>query len=308
MPKKRWTAADIPNQQGRVAIVTGANSGIGLETARELARAGALVIAATRSEARGRAAVDEIRQEIPNAKIEWMALDLASLESVRAFVANFRAKYDRLDLLINNAGVMMPATREATAEGFELQFGTNHVGHFALTVALLDLMRDTKNARVVNVASSAQNLGGFDLEDLNWNQRRYRRAKSYGASKIANMLFTLELQRRLEAAGDSVTAVACHPGWTTTNLQRHSLLIRMLNPFFGMKTWQGALPTLYAAVSPEARGGKYYGPDGLGTLRGYPTENKPAAVSRDAIAAKRLWELSEQLVETPSQEQLRGTA
>ena len=296
MTRKRWTTADIEDQTGRVAIVTGANSGIGFEAAKALALAGATVVVASRSKTRGDQAVASMLEAAPDATVELMLLDLANLGSVRDFVAAFVDRFDRLDLLVNNAGVMMPREREETADGFELQFGTNHLGHFALTVPLLELLVATEGSRVVNVSSSAQNMGELDLDDLQWKQRSFKRMASYGASKIANMLFTLELQRRFEAAGASTLAAACHPGWTATNLQKTSPLFRWFNPLFAMKPWQGALPTLYAAVSPDAAGGGYYGPDGLGTWRGYPAPNKPAAASTDAEAAKRLWELSEQLV------------
>ncbi len=296
MTKKRWNTSDIEDQTGRVAIVTGANSGIGFETAKVLASKGAQVIVASRSKQRGDKAMAAIAKAAPDASVELMLLDLADLGSVRNFVVAFTARFERLDLLINNAGVMMPKEREETADGFELQFGTNHLGHFALTVALLPLIVATQGSRVVNLASSAQNFGDLDLDDLQWTDRPFKRMSSYGASKIANMLFTLELQRRFERAGVSTIAAACHPGWTSTNLQKTSTLLRWFNPLIAMKPWQGALPTLYAAISPDVQGAGYYGPDGLGTIRGYPAPNKPAAASTDREAAKRLWELSEHLV------------
>ena len=296
MAKKRWTTDDIEDQTGRVAIVTGANSGIGFEAGKALALNGATVVVACRSKTRGKRAVEAILESAPDAATELMVLDLASLASVGEFAAAAVDRLDQLDLLINNAGVMMPRQRQETADGFELQIGTNHLGHFALTVQLLELLVATEGSRVVNVSSSAQNLGKLDLEDLQWQKRAFDRMGSYGASKIANMLFTLELQRRFEAAAVSTIAVACHPGWTSTNLQKTSPLIRLLNPLFGMQPWQGALPTLYAAVSADAVGGGYYGPDGLANWRGYPARNRPAAASSDAEAARRLWEQSEQLV------------
>lgn len=302
MGKKRWTTADIQDQSGRVALITGANSGIGFEAAKALAAAGATVVVACRSPERGKRAIDAILTEVPNAALELKALDLADLASVRAFADAFVEHHDRLDLLINNAGVMMPKERLETADGFELQFGTNHLGHFALTMRLLPLITETEGSRIVNVASSAQNFGKLDLDDLQWTSRSFNRMQSYGASKIANMLFTLELDKRLRAAGRSTMAVSCHPGWTATNLQQTSPLARWLNPIFAMQPWQGALPTLFAAVAPEAESGAYYGPDGLGTMRGYPTRNKPAQASSDAKSAAALWKLSEQLVglEAPS--------
>jgi len=294
----KWTAKQIPDQTGRIALITGANSGIGYEAAKALAERGATVVLATRNVARGRAAIQQIQREAPSAQLEWAALDLGDLASVRACADDIRRRFPRLDLLINNAGVMMPPRREQTRDGHELQFGTNHLGHFALTTALLERLEHTAGSRVVNVSSSAQNFGRFELDDLDWTRRRFRRMASYGASKIANMLFTLELQRRLAERGAPTISNACHPGWTATNLQRSSPLARLLNPLFAMRPWQGALPTLYAATSPDAIGGCYYGPDGLGTLRGYPTINKPAKASLDEAAARQLWTRSEEMVTT----------
>jgi NAD(P)-dependent dehydrogenase (short-subunit alcohol dehydrogenase family) len=301
MTKKRWTTTDIDDQTGRVAIVTGANSGIGFEAAKALADKGAQVIVAARSPKRGEKAVAEIRNAVPSAIVKLMLLDLANLDSVNEFAVEFAKRFDRLDLLVNNAGVMMPKVREETADGFELQFGINHLGHFALTLKLLPLLVATKDSRIVNVSSSAQNFGKLDLDDLQWTKRSFHRMGSYGASKIANMLFNLELKRCLEDVGASTIVAACHPGWTSTNLQKTSPLFRFLNPILGMKPWQGALPTLYAAVATDVESGGYYGPDGLGTMRGYPVPNKPADISTDAAAAKQLWALSEKMtgVETP---------
>ena len=296
MASKHWRSEDIANQIGRVAIVTGGNSGIGYETAKALAARGATVVVASRSELRGHQAVDNLRREVRDAGVELMVLDLASQASVREFAEAFTARYDRLDLLINNAGVMNPPTRQETEDGFELQFGTNHLGHFALTLRLLDLIIATEGSRVVNVSSSAQNIGELNLDDVQWTEREYHGMRAYSASKIANMLFTLELQRWFTEAGVSSMATAAHPGWTATNLQKTTLRFRILNPLVAMQPWQGALPTLYAAVADEAEPGRYYGPHGLGTLRGYPVLNKPADQSLDADLAARLWTLSEELV------------
>ena len=295
MGKKRWTTSDIGDQVGRVAVVTGANSGIGFEAAKALAIKGATIVVASRRKDKGEEAVVSILQVAPDATVEQMQLDLANLNSVSEFVTAFTDRSDRLDMLINNAGVMMPREREETADGFELQFGTNHLGHFALTVQLLPLLMGTEGSRVVNVSSFSQNFGKLDLNDLQWTERSYDRMGSYGASKIANMLFTLELQRRLREAGASAITAAFHPGWTATNLQKASPILRWFSPLLGMKPWQGALPTLYTAVSKDVEGGGYYGPDGLGTMRGYPAANKPSTASTDADVAKNLWELSEKL-------------
>jgi NAD(P)-dependent dehydrogenase (short-subunit alcohol dehydrogenase family) len=296
MPRLNWTSDAIGDQTGRVAIVTGANSGIGFETAKALARAGATVVVASRNERKAATAADEIRSAVPDATLEVIMLDLASLSSVRAFAAAFSSRFDRLDLLINNAGVMMPPAREETEDGFELQFGTNHLGHFALTLLLLDRLVATPESRVVNVSSSAQSFGRLDLDDLQWTRRPFNRRVSYAQSKISNMLFTLELQRRFESRGLSNLAVAAHPGWTATNLQKTSPLFQLFNPIFAMQPWQGALPTLYAAVADAVEPGGYYGPHGIGGLRGYPVKAKPAADSVNPAYAKRLWTLSEEFV------------
>jgi NAD(P)-dependent dehydrogenase (short-subunit alcohol dehydrogenase family) len=289
----------IPDQEGRLAIVTGANSGIGYETAKALATAGAAVILACRSDEKGQEAAGRIIAEHPQARVSVKTLDLSSLASVRAFAAETVREHHRLDLLINNAGVMMPPERTLTDDGFELQFGINHLGHFALTALLLDLMIGTDGSRVVTVSSSAHRWGEIDFDDLQWERRRYQRMASYGQSKLANLLFTFELQRRLEQVGAATVALAAHPGWTGTNLQRHSGAIRRLNPMFAMKPWQGALPTLYAATAPDAQGGEYYGPDGLMELRGYPTRVATSDAALDVEVAERLWRVSEELTGVP---------
>ena len=191
---------------------------------------------------------------------------------------------------------MNPPTRQETVDGFELQFGTNHLGHFALTVQLDDLISKTHGSRVVTVSSSAQNFGTLDLNDVHWKSRDYKGMQAYSASKIANMLFTLELQRRFAESGSTSSALASHPGWTATNLQASTPLFRMLNPLIAMKPWQGALPTLYAAVADDAVPGAYYGPHGMANMRGYPALNKPAEQSTDKDLALRLWSMSEELV------------
>lgn len=288
MGKRKWTAEKIGDQTGRVAIVTGANTGIGLETARELAKMGATVVIASRNATKANSAANDINKDNPPGDVLVMLLDLADLGSVRAFAGEFRSRFDRLDLLINNAGVMMPPESK-TADGFELQFGTNHLGHFALTGRLLDLLLATDGSRIVNVSSSAHRYGEIILDDLNWEKRPYKEMAAYGQSKLANLLFSLELQKRLENAGAGTLAVSCHPGWTSTDLQRHSGLVAFLNPFFGMKPWQGALPTLYAAVSPDVTGARFYGPDGFMQMRGYPKEVEPKETARDTAMAGNLW-------------------
>jgi NAD(P)-dependent dehydrogenase (short-subunit alcohol dehydrogenase family) len=290
----KWTSAHIPDQTGRTAIVTGANSGIGFETARALAAKGARVVLACRDEAKGIAACERIMEEGGSARVAMMPLDLSALPSVRAFVAEFEARYERLDLLINNAGVMMPARRSRTADGYERQFGTNHLGHFALTGLLLPHLSSTAGSRVVTVSSLAHRLGTIDFDDLQQERRPYGRMASYAQSKLANLLFTFELQRRL-AAGAATQALAAHPGWTATNLQRETPLFRIFNRPLAMKPWQGALPTLYAATATEAKGGESYGPDGWFELRGFPRRVGTSERALSTEDAARLWRASETL-------------
>jgi NAD(P)-dependent dehydrogenase (short-subunit alcohol dehydrogenase family) len=281
----KWTAANIPSQDGRTVVITGANSGIGAITARELARAGARVIIACRNTAKGAAAAAAM-----TGTVEVRALDLADLSSVRAFADGV----PELDVLINNAGVMALPLRR-TADGFEMQIGTNHLGHFALTGLLLDRIRD----RVVTVASGAHRVGRIRLDDLNWERGRYQRWLAYGQSKLANLLFTYELQRRLSAAGSSIRALAAHPGYARTNLQSHTesiqdRLMAIGNRLLAQSADMGALPTLYAAVV-DLPGGTYIGPDGRFEQSGHPKIVQSNSASRNTDTAARLWDLSEQL-------------
>jgi NAD(P)-dependent dehydrogenase (short-subunit alcohol dehydrogenase family) len=291
---KAWTFADVPDQTGRVAIVTGANSGIGYETARMLALRGADVTLACRSVEKGEAARARIAAEKPAGKVSVQALDLSDLESVARFAAAFAASHTRLDLLINNAGVMVPPFSR-TKQGFELQFGTNQIGHFALTARLLPLIERTPNARIVVVSSTAQNFGHIDFDDLNWEQRKYGAWKAYGQSKLANMMFALELQRRLTAAGSSVRVTAAHPGWTATDLQRTAGMARFFNPIFAMKPADGALPTMRAATDPNAEPGSYWGPGRFFGMSGPPVPAKANRRAHDDAAAARLFDVCEKL-------------
>jgi len=284
----KWNEKDIGPQEERIAIVTGANSGIGFETARLLAANGARVVLACRSDEKGREALARME-----GAVEFMVLDLSSLQSVEAFAASFAGKYQALDLLINNAGVMVPPFGK-TKEGFEMQFGTNHLGHFALTARLFPLMKDRPGARIVNVSSGAHRMGRVDFDNLN-SEKGYRPWPAYGLSKVANLLFTYELDRRLREAGAEVVSVAAHPGWTSTNLQKTSAVARFFSPLFGMKPLGGALPTLRAAVDPEVQGGDYYGPAGLGEMRGPPVKVKSNKRSHDGDVADRRWQVSEEM-------------
>jgi NAD(P)-dependent dehydrogenase (short-subunit alcohol dehydrogenase family) len=286
---------DIPDLGGKTAIVTGANSGIGYEMARALACKGATVILACRNKEKGEAAVRQIAQEFPEAKAELMQLDLSDLGSVRRFSDEFTNRYDRLDILINNAGIMRTPFGK-TVDGFELQFGTNHLGHFAFTGLLLNLITCTLQSRVITVSSGGERFGEIDFENLN-AEKDYDRGKAYGQSKLANLLFTYELQRRFKAAGVDAIAAAAHPGWTATNLQVHWRMVRMLNPLISQKPDIGALPALYAATAPDVQGGDYYAPDGRLELRGYPTKVRSSDRSYDTAVAARLWTVSEELTD-----------
>ncbi len=294
MAKHEWNINNIANQQGKIAIVTGSSSGIGLETARVLAHKRATVIIAVRNEAKGQAAVDSIINDSGNKDVHPMALDLADLVSVRSFAAQFKKKYSRLDLLVNNAGVMVPPYTR-TRDGFELQMGTNHLGHFALTGLLIDLIKQTPGSRIVNVSSAAHKWGKPDFEDLDWRKRKYKKWQAYGDSKIANLYFTYALQNKLAKEAVDVTVAAAHPGWTATELQRNTSLTSALNFFFAQKTDMGALPTLYAATAPEVESGDYFGPEGFMEMKGYPKKVDSVHLSHDATIADKLWQTSESL-------------
>jgi NAD(P)-dependent dehydrogenase (short-subunit alcohol dehydrogenase family) len=295
----KWTADRIPDQHGRVAIVTGSNSGLGLVTARELARAGASVVLACRNTHKGEAAYHEILTSAPGAQVEVAALDLGSLDSVRSFAKRFKDGHDGIDLLINNAGVMAPPRRQ-TADGFELQFGTNHLGHFALTGLLIDLMKGRNDARVVTVSSGAHRMGRIAFHDLQ-GERKYRRWGAYAQSKLANLLFAFELDRRLRAAGSSIRSMAAHPGYAATNLQSAAapvldrLLMSVTNRLLAQSAEMGALPTLYAATYPGLEGGVYIGPGGFLEQRGYPKQVAAKPTAGDKQVARKLWDVSEEL-------------
>jgi NAD(P)-dependent dehydrogenase (short-subunit alcohol dehydrogenase family) len=295
----KWTSDEIPDQSGRIAVVTGANSGLGLETTHELARAGAHVVLACRDTDKGTAALRGIQADVPNASVEVAALDLASLASVRAFAERVRADHDRLDLLINNAGVMAPPRRQ-TADGFELQFGTNHLGHFALTALLVGAMEKRDDARVVTVSSGAHRMGRINFDDLQ-STRRYKRWRAYGQSKLANLLFAFELDRRLRAAGSTIRSLAAHPGYAATNLQSAApptfdrLIMAVTNRLLAQSAEMGALPVLYAATYPGLEGGTFVGPDGLAEQRGYPEAVTASRAAQDEDVAGRLWAVSEEL-------------
>ena len=288
-----WTEQDIPDQHGRVAIVTGANTGLGFETARMLAARGAAVVLAVRDVEKGKQAAARITGDVT-----VQALDLTSLDSIRSAAADLRAAHPRIDLLINNAGVMY-TPRQTTADGFELQFGTNHLGHFALTGLLLDRLLPVPGSRVVTVSSVGHRIrAAIHFDDLQW-ERSYSRVAAYGQAKLANLMFTYELQRRLAPHGTTVAAAA-HPGASDTELARNApaafrLPVAWLGPLLTQTAEMGALPTLRAATDPAVRGGQYYGPGGRGEIRGYPKLVTSSRDSHDQAAQRRLWTVSEEL-------------
>jgi NAD(P)-dependent dehydrogenase (short-subunit alcohol dehydrogenase family) len=292
-----WTPADIPPQAGKLAVVTG-TGGLGYETALELARAGAEVVIAGRSATKGAEAVAKLLAVVPGARVRFGQLDLANLASVAAFGDAMAAA----GLLVNNAGVMTPPDRQTTAHGFELQFGTNHLGHYALTAHLLPLLRQARQPRVVNVSSLAHRQGAMHFDDLQW-ERAYKPWGAYGQSKLANLLFTFELQRKSDAGGWGLMSNAAHPGYSRTELipngpGTESALSRVslwMQPWASQSAADGALPTLYAATAPEARGGAYYGPDGFYEMKGAPAPAHVSRRARDTGAAAKLWDVSERL-------------
>ena len=296
MAAEKWTEGDIPHQSGRVCVVTGANTGLGFEAARALAEHGASVVLAVRSPGKGADAVARIRATTPDADVRVQHLDLCSLDSIRGAARQLRDSTDRIDLLINNAGVMY-TPRQQTEDGFELQFGTNHFGHFALTGLLLDRLLGVEGSRIVTVSSVGHRvLSSIDFDDLH-AQRGYNRVSAYGRSKLANLLFTYELQRRLTQAGAPTAALAAHPGASLTELGRHFRFNRQLQPlmrWFTQPAAAGALPILRAATDPGATGGQYDGPDGFQESRGHPVVVASNSRSHDPATQRRLWAASEQ--------------
>lgn len=300
---QKWTQNDIPDMTDKVTIITGANSGLGLESTKALAAKGATVVMACRNMGKAEQAKAEVLAAHPNAKLDVMQLDNASLASVRDFAEAFKAKYARLDLLLNNAGVMA-IPRTETADGFEMQIGVNHLAHFALTGLLLDLLISTHGARVHNTSSSAAFNGTINFDDL-MGEKDYSRWTAYGQSKLANAVFATELNRRLQAAGHDTVANSSHPGLVMGNLQANSLaqsgaplmervLYGVANLLIAQDISMGVLPQLYASTAPEAKGGVFYGPKTM-RLRGYPAEQKCNDALDDAALLKRFWEVSEEL-------------
>jgi NAD(P)-dependent dehydrogenase (short-subunit alcohol dehydrogenase family) len=297
---RNWSAADVPDQRGRVAVVTGANTGIGFHTAAVLAYRGAHVVLAVRNLEKGNAALSRIVAASPGADVTLQQLDLSSLDSVRSAAAALRSAYPRIDLLINNAGVMY-TPKQVTKDGFEMQFGTNHLGHFALTGLLLDNLLPVRGSRVVTVSSMGHRIrAAIHFDDLQW-EHRYDRVAAYGQAKLANLLFTYDLQRRLAAREQPTTAaLAAHPGTSNTELARNlpavfKPAVVLLGPLLFQNAAMGALPTLRAATDPDAEGGQYYGPDGVGEQRGHPKLVSSSKQSHDEDVQRRLWKVSEEL-------------
>lgn len=294
MAKSNWNVDHISDQTGKIVVITGATSGLGKEAAIQMAGKNATVVLAVRNVEKAEKVREEILSKHPQSDIKVMHLDLGSLSSIKKFARDVMNNFERLDILINNAGVMM-CPYSKTEDGFEIQMGTNHLGNFALTGHLMPLLKKTKDSRIVVTSSIAHRQGNIDFSDLNWERRKYNTSKAYGDSKIANLYFTYELAERLKDDPDAPIVTAAHPGWTRTDLQRHSGFFLFLNNFFAQKVEVGTLPTLRAAVDPEARSGDYFGPSGFSEMRGTPVKVDSNARSHNRESARKLWELSEEL-------------
>jgi NAD(P)-dependent dehydrogenase (short-subunit alcohol dehydrogenase family) len=303
MATVHWTAGNIPSQQGKTILITGANSGIGFEATKVLSTKGAHIIMAVRNLKKGKLAVETIKKENPNAKLDLMFIDLSDLNSIRTFSDEFHAKYSQLHTLINNAGVMNPPKREVTKQNFEIQFGTNHLGHFLLTGLLLDVLKNTPNSRISIQSSIVHKTESMKpdihFDDLNF-EKSYNRDQAYSQSKLANLLFAYELDRCLKANNINTLVTAAHPGYTKTNLQVNSgfMMSVILNNLLAQNVKIGALPILRAATEENVKGSEYFGPTKLKELRGYPELVKSSEKSYDKDLAKKLWEVSEKLTDT----------
>jgi len=302
MATRNWTAVDIPSQQGKTILITGANSGLGLEATRVLSSKGAHVIMTARNLKKGNEAISKIKKENPEAKLELMQLDLSDFASIHKFSEEFHKKYKQLDVFINNAGVMFPVKRELTKEKFEVQFGTNHLGHFLLTGLLLDILKSTPNSRIA-IQSSGQHkakMGKPDIyfDDLNFD-KGYNKYIAYSQSKLANLLFAYELDRQLKANNIGITVASAHPGYTKTNLVRHSgfFVQAIITNILAQKVEIGTLPILRAATDTSVKGGEYFGPTKMGEMHGYPELVKSSDKSYDKGLAEKLWKVSENLTQ-----------
>lgn len=294
MTKKKWNTDNIGDQSGRLVVITGATSGIGKQTAKILAAKNATVIIGARNLAKAEVVIDEIKNQYPNAAVFVRSLDLASLDSVEAFAHSITQDFDKLDVLINNAGIMACPYSE-TQDGFEIQLGTNHLGHFALTGRLLPLLLNTESSRLVVLSSMAHAFGKLNLADINWTKRKYNTNRAYADSKQANLYFMYELIERLKDQPNAPTISAAHPGWTRTELQRHVGVINYLNRFFAQDVDQGALPTLRAGFDSNVDTGDFYGPADFFEMHGEPVKVKPRKLSPNKETGKTLWQQSEAL-------------
>ncbi|MFT6503548.1 MAG: NAD(P)-dependent dehydrogenase (short-subunit alcohol dehydrogenase family) [Crocinitomicaceae bacterium] len=294
MKKSNWNSTNIPDQTGKTIIITGATSGLGKEATKVLAQKNAHVIMAVRNTEKGDKVKREILQENAKGIISVKELDLSSLFSIKKFAETINKEFETIDVLINNAGVMM-CPYSTTEDGLEIQMGTNHLGHFALTGLLMPLIKKSDDGRVVVTSSIGHRSGDIDFEDINWMNRKYKTTKAYGDSKLANLYFMHELSRRLKEENNPPIIAAAHPGWTSTDLQRHSLFFRVLNPIFSQKVAGGVLPTLRAATDPEVKSGDYFGPSGWQEMKGNPMIVKSNKMSHNVENAKKLWVVSESL-------------
>ncbi len=290
----KWNSSQIPDQRGRVIVITGASSGIGKKATKVLAGKNATVVLAVRDIQKAKSVVEEVKKSCPQADLDIIKLELGDLQSVHGFVEDFKLSYQQLDVLINNAGVMM-CPYSTTKDGFEIQMGINHLGHFALTGLLMPFLKDTKGSRIVVTSSIAHKQGNLNFDDLQWTNRKYNTIKAYNDSKLANLYFAYELVRKLKNDHDAPMVTAAHPGYTSTDLQRHSLFWRIMNPLLAQRVEQGTLPTLRAAFDPDAKAGDFYGPSGFMEGKGDPVLVKSTPLSHDENKAKRLWEVSEKL-------------
>ena len=294
MKNSKWSSQDIPSQQGRTIIITGATSGLGKEATKVLASKGATVVMAVRNTQKAEAVAKQICGDFPNVKIDIKNLDLGSLASVKAFAEGIISEYDSIDVLINNAGVMM-CPYSKTEDGFEIQMGVNHLGHFALTGHLMPLLMRTKGARVVATSSIAHKSGDINFGDLNWETRKYKTIKAYSDSKLANLYFMYELVKKFKGNESAPTVTTSHPGWTKTELDRHSGLASFIGNIVAQTVEMGTLPTLRAATDLDAKSGDYFGPVGMMEIRGYPVLVPSTELARNAENAKTLWDMSERL-------------
>ncbi len=292
---RKWAIQDIPSQKGKLAVVTGANRGLGLEIVKGLASAGAHIVMAVRDRAKAAAAIATVVREFPSAEVEAMTLDQADIASIRSFSEEFHKRFNHLDLLINNASAIL-VHQSKTQDGFEKHFGVNHLGSFALTGLLLDKLTSAKGARIVNTSSTAHRLvKSIDLDDLQFQHTAYKPMEAYGRSKLAALLFNAELDRRLRKAGFDTKAVAAHPGYSNTNPDKGGVLMRVATSIFAQPAAMGALPQLYAATAPGVSGGDYIGPGGIAEMRGYPAKVGCTLQAKDQTVAARLWAISESL-------------